>query len=197
MAGNFYGNNGMYGNNPYYNNPQHSINNLMNQYPQYFNSQAMQNAIQSQQQHQQGISTQPPIMQPQNDIRNSAKLFYVGNKEEATATPVDLVYSTPTFFYNRGTNEVYLKQYDATTGNALFKVYIEQKQIQPKEETHTATVAIPNNNVYMNELKMIRAGVEGLYRYLNQPKQQHEEIIDVEYEEETEQPRIEKKGTKK
>ena len=199
--------------------PQQQMSNLINQHPQYFN-QAMQQAVQPQQfqqiPQQQNITTQPPIMQPTNDSRNNAKILYVGNREEAFVHPVDLVYSTPTFFFNRGTNEVYMKQYDGTTGNALFKVYIEQvKPIEKPAETSTATVAIPNDNAYMNELKMIRAGIEGLYRYFNQPQpvqtqqtyyyqnpQRGEEIIDVDYTSSEEQGEIKEqpktqKGSKK
>ena len=118
---------------PSYMNPQQQMSNLINQYPQYFNP-ALQQAVAnqttqpSQQQTQQNnsITTQPPIMQPQSNIRNDAKMLYVGNKEEATATPIDLVYNTPTFFFNRGANQVYMKQYDSTTGNAIFKTFVEE-----------------------------------------------------------------------
>ena len=174
-----------------YFNPQQQMTNLINQHPQYFN-QAMQQAVQPQQQIQQQtpqqntITTQPPIMQPTAD-RNSAKMLYVGNREEATAHPVDLVYSTPTFFFNRGTNEIYMKQYDGTTGNAIFKIYTEQ--IKPIEKTVQSVAMIPNDNAYINELKMIRAGVEGLYRYFNQPQapihqpqyKKEDEVIDVDF----------------
>ena len=188
-------NNNMFG---AYFNPQQQMQNMINQHPQYFN-QSMQQGIAT---NQQQIATQPPIMQSvQSENRNSAKMLYVGNKEEATAHPVDLIYNTPTFFYNRGTNEVYMKQYDGNTGNAKFKIYTEvnpQHIEQTQPQIQNATIAIPNDNAYMNELKMIRAGIDGLYRYLNldnqaqtQPKQyyreeeigldEEEEIIDVDF----------------
>lgn len=195
---------GFYGGGNAYLNPQQPMANFMPPHTPYFN-QAMQHvaAMNNQQQVQplpQQIATQPPIMQnAQNENRNSAKMLYVGNKEEATAHPVDLIYNTPTFFYNRGTNEVYMKQYDGTTGNAKFKVYIENttnvEQQRQQPQIQNATIAIPNDNAYMNELKMIRAGIDGLYRYLNYGNQQQqyhqpqrenfdmeeEEVIDVDF----------------
>jgi len=54
-----------------------------------------QNQNQNQQsQNQQNISTQPPIMQP----RINSTIIPISNKEEATATPVDLINGTPSFF---------------------------------------------------------------------------------------------------
>ena len=194
----FYG-----GGNPYFN-PQPQITNFVNPHSPYFNQNMQQAAVlnnphQQQMQpipQQQQISTQPPIMQNiQGDNRNSARMLYVGNKEEATAHPVDLIYNTPTFFYNRGTNEVYMKQYDGTTGNAKFKIYIEnsmtpeqQRQPQGQSQIQNATIAIPNDNAYMNELKMIRAGIDGLYRYLNYGnQQQHEQVYSQNYHKQEEE----------
>lgn len=184
---------GFYGSGNAYMSPQPQMANFINPHSPYFN-QAIQQAVALNNPHQQQmqpvpqqqqIATQPPIMQNmQGDNRNSARMLYVGNKEEATAHPVDLIYNTPTFFYNRGTNEVYMKQYDGSTGNAKFKIYTEnsmtpeqQRQPQAQPQIQNATIAIPNDNAYMNELKMIRAGIDGLYRYLNygnqtQPQQQ-------------------------
>lgn len=172
---------GMSNINPYLN-PQ-QMNNLMNQYPQYF-SPAMQQNFNPQQQQQ--ITTQPPIMQPANNTRNTAKMVYVGNKEEATAMPVDLVYNTPTFFYNRGTNEVYMKQYDSPTGNAIFKTFAE---IQPIAEQATAETTNP----YQRELKSIREGIDGLYRILLQP-QIPQENVEVEIEQQPRQQRRENRN---
>ena len=173
---------GMSNVNPYLN-PQ-QMNNLMSQYPQYF-SPAMQQNFNPQQQQQ--ITTQPPIMQPANNTRNTAKMVYVGNKEEATAMPVDLVYNTPTFFYNRGTNEVYMKQYDSPTGNAIFKTFAE---IQPVAEQTT----VEATNPYQRELKSIREGIDGLYRILLQPQTQPQENVEVEIEQQPRQQRRENRN---
>lgn len=188
---------GFYGGGNAYMSPQPQMANFINPHSPYFN-QAMQQTVALNNPHQQQmqpvpqqqqIATQPPIMQNlQGDNRNSARMLYVGNKEEATAHPVDLIYNTPTFFYNRGTNEVYMKQYDGSTGNAKFKIYTEnsmtpeqQRQPQAQPQIQNATIAIPNDNAYMNELKMIRAGIDGLYRYLNYGNQQHEQAYSQNY----------------
>lgn len=177
---------GMSNVNPYLN-PQ-QMNNLMSQYPQYF-SPAMQQNFNPQQQQQ--ITTQPPIMQPANNTRNTAKMVYVGNKEEATAMPVDLVYNTPTFFYNRGTNEVYMKQYDSPTGNAIFKTYAE---IQPVAEQTT----VETTNPYQRELKSIREGIDGLYRILLQPQIPQENVeVEIEQQPRQQQRRENRNGNHK
>lgn len=84
--------------NPYMN-PQARLEQLINQYPQYFN-----------QGIQQGIT-------PQQGYRT----VLVSNIDEANATPVDS--SGTIFFYNRSQNEVYLKQIDAT-GSAPLQKFI-------------------------------------------------------------------------
>lgn len=82
-------------------------NNMFTPHPSYFANAMNQNygnvsqpQVQSQQQsqpqqtqNQQTITTQPPIMQ-------SSKIISVSNKEEATGASVDLIYGTPSFFYN-------------------------------------------------------------------------------------------------
>lgn len=139
--------------NPYMN-PQQQVSNLVNQYPQYFNS-ALQQAVSTPQpQSQQQITTQPPIMQPQN---NGSRILQVSNREEATATPVDLINGTPTFFYNKGKNEVYLKQFDVPTGTATLKTFIEVVS-EPESNNEQS-----QHNIYEEELKTIREGVERLY----------------------------------
>lgn len=152
-----------------YMNPQQQVSNLVNQYPQYFNP-ALQQAVSSPQQAQQQITTQPPIMQPQN---NTSRILQVSNREEATATPVDLINGTPTFFYNKGKNEVYLKQFDVPTGTATLRTFIE---VENETENNTEK----SHNIYEEELKTIREGVERLYGMIlpltkeNRPQQKKE-----------------------
>lgn len=138
-------------NNPYLN-PQQQVSNLVNQYPQYFNTSLQQAVATPQPQQTQQITTQPPIMQPQN---SGSRILQVSNREEATATPVDLINGTPTFFYNKGKNEVYLKQFDVPTGTATLKTFIEVVSEPESNNEH-----IHN---YEEELKTIREGVERLY----------------------------------
>ena len=155
-------------NNPYLN-PQQQVSNLVNQYPQYFNTSLQQAVATPQAQQPQQITTQPPIMQPQN---NGSRILQVSNREEATATPVDLINGTPTFFYNKGKNEVYLKQFDVPTGTATLKTFIEVVSEPESNNEH-----IHN---YEEELKTIREGVERLYGMIlpltkeNRPQQKKE-----------------------
>lgn len=155
---------------PPYMNPQQQMSNLINQYPQYFNS-ALQQAVSTPNVQNQNtpssqnntITTQPPIMQPQNNIntRNDAKMLYVGNKEEATATPIDLVYNTPTFFFNRGANQVYMKQYDSTTGNAIFKTFVE---LEPTDEPKIESKSILDINNYQENFDVIKEQINDLQK---------------------------------
>ena len=116
-----------------------------------YNTPTQQNTSQ-----QQNITTQPPILQPQG-----SKMIQVSNKEEATGASVDLIYGTPSFFYNKSNGEIYLKQFDVANGNAIFKVYGE---IQPVEEKPT----VVENNIYDKEFEYLKQGIAGLYRKLEQ-----------------------------
>lgn len=162
---------------PSYMNPQQQMSNLINQYPQFFNpalQQAVanpntntniqaQNSTPTSTSQNNTITTQPPIMQPQNNInaRNDARILYVGNKEEATATPIDLVYNTPTFFFNRGANQVYMKQYDSTTGNAIFKTFVE---LEPTDEPTNESKSILDINAYQEEFNTIKGQINDLQK---------------------------------
>lgn len=158
-------------------NPYYPNNNMYNQpHPNYFTNAMLQpyNNLTQQQQaqtQQQNITTQPPILQPQGN-----KMIQVSNKEEATGASVDLIYGTPSFFYNKSNGEIYLKQFDVANGNAIFKVYGE---IQPVEEKPTIT----ENNTYDKEFEYLKQGIAGLYRkleQLNQPVYIKEEEIEIE-----------------
>lgn len=151
------------GQNPYY--PQYQ-GNMMNQYPSHFVNAMQQNYGLPQQSHpqqqQQTITTQPPIMQPSN---SGSKIIPVSNKEEATASPVDLVNGTPSFFFNREKNEVYYKQFDVPTGKGIFKTYVE---VPMQEET---PISEGNTHTYEREFEYLKEGIDGLYRKLEQLKQ--------------------------
>ena len=149
------------GQNPYYPYQQ------MNQYPNHFVNAMQQNyglpqqpQMQPQAQ-QQNITTQPPIMQPQANIGN--KMNFVSNREEATASPVDLINGTPSFFFNKEKNEFYLKQFDVPTGKGIFKTYIE---VQIQEEPTTEEI-----HAYEKEFEYLKEGIAGLYRKLEQMNQ--------------------------
>ena len=166
-------------------NPYYPNNNMYNQsHPNYFTNAMLQpyNNLTQQQQatpQQQNITTQPPILQPQGN-----KMIQVSNKEEATGASVDLIYGTPSFFYNKSNGEIYLKQFDVANGNAIFKVYGE---IQPIEEKPT----VVENNIYDKEFEYLKQGIAGLYRkleQLNQPIYVKEEEKEIEIE----QPKTQK-----
>lgn len=131
--------------------------------------QPQQQTQQTQQsQNQQNISTQPPIMQP----RINSTIIPISNKEEATATPVDLINGTPSFFYNKGKNEIYLKQFDVQNGNAIFKVYSE---IQTSDEPITEEKSSLGINPYEQEFKRLNEGIDSLHRMIAQLQEREEQ----------------------
>ena len=135
---------------------------------QAYNTQPQQT---QQTQNQQQITTQPPIMQPQNVV--GSKILPVTNKEEATVAPVDLVQGTPSFFYNKSNGEIYLKQFDVPTGTAIFKVYGEIAQ--PKEEAQEHIQAD-----YEKELQYLINGMDNLHRMLAKMQNERQYIEKVE-----------------
>ena len=153
-------------------------------YPSYFANTMQQtygNPVPQQQQQQQNqnntqqqsISTQPPILQP----RINSYIIPISNKEEATAAQIDLINGTPSFFYNKGKNEIYLKQFDTQNGTAIFKTYGE---LQPTEEPLNNVSTQTDINRYDEELTYIKNGIDGLYRMLSDIQKQNEEDIEEE-----------------
>ena len=97
----------------------------------------------------------------QQHIQNGNMVIPVSNKEEATATPVDLVNGTPTFFYNKGKNEIYIKQFDVRSGAATVKTYIQlERDNKPDNES--------KNNFDINSLKKdmdyLKSGMDSLHK---------------------------------
>ena len=168
--------------NPYYQQLQGNM--PMGQYPNHFVN-AMQQAYGTPQpQSQQTVTTQPPIMQPQASV--GSKIIPVSNREEATASPVDLINGTPSFFYNKEKNEVYIKQFDVPTGKGVFKTFIE---LQPVEEPITEVKEQVSINSYKEDFRYLKDGIDGLYRVLAEIqcpvniKEVNADVIDVEPEE--------------
>lgn len=95
--------------NPYIN-PQARMEQLVSQYPQFFNQQTQQ------------------AMQIQS---NGYKVFPVTNRAEANSTPADMS-GAPIFFYNKAENEVLMKQFDTATGMASLKVFKLEDTAQAK-----------------------------------------------------------------
>lgn len=82
-----------------------------------------QRLYEAQQQYQQ---YQQPMQQMQG-----YRVIPVSNEQEATATQVDM-YGNPVFFYNKGANEIYIKQFNSVTGLADFQRF--QLATMPQNE---------------------------------------------------------------
>lgn len=137
--------------NPYMT-PQQRLNYMEQQYPQL----SQQNLFTQQQQNSQNLVTIP-----------------VTSIEEAKAFRVDLS-GTPTFFYNTGKNEIYIKRTNTQTGEADFKIFqpiIENSQnIEEKNFT----------KIYEKDLKILSEKIDGLYSLFAtvQANQKSEQVID-------------------
>ena len=174
--------------NPYFSQFQNGMN---NPYQPTFLGYPMQNAYTQQQPQQQPqqqtqqITTQPPILQPKQLINN--EILSVANKEEAVGYPVDLINGKPSFFYNKGNGEIYLKQFDVPTGTAIFKVFNETaEQVEEK----------PESIDYKKELTYISEGIDNLHRMISKMQNERNYPINIdrvqaetiEIENESEQP---------
>lgn len=65
-------------------------------------------------------------------VQQGYRMIPVSDIAEANATTVD-TNGQPTFFYNKGKGEIYLKQFDINTGGAMFQRF--QLAIAPNENT--------------------------------------------------------------
>ena len=86
------------------------------------------------------------------------KVVPVANIEEANASQVDLN-GNPVFFYNKGKNEIYIKQFNLQSGLADFYTF-------SRVETNTEAPQI----VTKDDLKVINEKIDGLYAILDKPK---------------------------
>lgn len=115
---------------------------------------AQQRLYQMEQQYPQLAQPQP--VQPNSATVNNLVTIPVTNMEEANAFRVDLN-GTPTFFYNAGKNEVYLKRTNTQTGLADFIVFgkVEQPKTEPKQNLSI--------NTYEKDFKALNEKIDGLY----------------------------------
>lgn len=118
--------------NPYMT-PQQRLNFMEQQYPQ--------------------LSQQNSFAQPQQNSQNLVTIP-VTSIEEAKAFRVDLN-GTPTFFYNTGKNEIYIKKTNTQTGEADFKIF--QPVVEPLLNEKK------NINNYENDFKNLNDKIDGLY----------------------------------
>lgn len=97
---------------------------------------------------------QPQPIQPNSATVNNLVTIPVTNIEEANAFRVDLN-GTPTFFYNAGKNEVYLKRTNTQTGLADFIVFgrVEQPKTEPKQNLSA--------NTYEKDFKALNDKIDG------------------------------------
>lgn len=78
------------------------------------------------------------------------QIKYVTSRNEAEAITPDIS-GAPTFFFNRGCNEVYLKQMDMVTGLSIFKEFIEK----PIEAETKPAISIDTLNAKLDEIKSL------------------------------------------
>lgn len=90
---------------------------------------------------------------------NNSSVIPVTNIDEANAFRVDPT-GIPTFFYNAGKNEVYLKRTNTQTGLADFIVFgkVEQLKTEPKQNLSI--------NTYEKDFKALNDKIDGLYSLL-------------------------------
>lgn len=105
---------------------------------------------------------QHQYQQPQQaTAQNVNTVIPVSNKEEAIATPVDLINGTPTFFHNKGKNEIYIKQFDVQSGSATIKTYIQSEHDSKPDNEGKNNIDI---NTYKKDMDYLKAAIDGLYK---------------------------------
>ena len=148
--------------NPYF---QQYPNHYASALQQIYNPQTQPQQIMPQPQVQQPVQPQPAIVQSQTNM--STKMNFVSNKEEATASPVDLINGTPSYFFNKEKNEFYFKQFDVPTGKGVFKTY---KEVKAEEEEKKPEIPVINYDEQFkninNDLKHFAEGIDSIHRIL-------------------------------
>lgn len=118
---------------------------------------AQQRMAQMQQQYPQYMPQQPPQPQPQIVQQRSFAIIPVTSEDEAKASPVDTVNDTPSFFFNRGKNEIYLKQFNRQSGGANFETFtLAQSNLSGGNEQN-------NINPYQENFDVINAKLDRLF----------------------------------
>lgn len=125
---------------------------------------AQQRLYQMEQQYPQLAQPQP--VQPNSATVNNLVTIPVTNMEEANAFRVDLN-GTPTFFYNAGKNEVYLKRTNTQTGLADFIVFgkVEQPTTEPKQNLSINTYE-KDFKALNDKIDSFNSKIDGLYSLL-------------------------------
>ena len=119
---------------------------------------------------------QHQYQQPQQAAsQNINTVIPVSNKEEAVATPVDLVNGTPTFFHNKGKNEIYIKQFDVQSGSATIKTYIQSEGDSKPESESKNNFDI---KTYKKDIDYLKSGIDSLHKMLAESILEDEETED-------------------
>lgn len=123
-----------------------------------------QRIAQMEQQYNMNFAQQPV----QTVQQQGYKLVTIGSIEEAKAAPVDTINDTPSFFFNRGKNEIYLKQYNSQNGLPIFCTF--QLVQEPTNEVNKKT----EPNIYENNFKALNdkidsfnSKIDGLYSLIS------------------------------
>ena len=116
-----------------------------------------QRIAQMEQQYNMNFAQQPV----QTVQQQGYKLVTIGSIEEAKAAPVDTINDTPSFFFNRGKNEIYLKQYNSQNGSPIFCTF--QLVQEPTNEVNKKT----EPNIYENNFKALNDKIDGLYSLIS------------------------------
>lgn len=111
---------------------------------------------------------QYPQLAQQNSTQNLVTIP-VTNIEEANAFRVELN-GVPTFFYNAGKNEVYMKRTNTQTGLADFIVFgkVEQPKTEPKQNLST--------NTYEKDFKALNDKIDGLFSLVSTLSQKSDQV---------------------
>lgn len=123
------------------------------------------------------ISPYLPVNQPTYNAQTQqaqqqavlGRVIPVSAKEEATATPVDVVTGQPTFFYNKAKNELYLKQCDVPTGTPIFKTFVQISE--PLGDDLSPLKTSGSVNIYEKEFKHLNEGIDSLHRLISELKE--------------------------
>lgn len=143
-------------------------------YPSYY--QPMLNAQQRMQQYEQMMPQvqQSQMQQPVQPQTVNYVAIPVANIEEANAYRVDLN-GTPTFFYNAGKNEIYLKRTNTQTGAAEFFVFAKQEQaLSDVKEEKSINTYEKDFKALNDKIDGFTTKIDGLYSLLQEKPQEVE-----------------------
>lgn len=102
-------------------------------------------------------NTQNAQITPQQQ-NNTIKVYFVTNKQEANSIIPD-PNGTPLFFFNKGSNEIYIKQVNNETGLATFKEY---KEVQPTDKPTDEKKDKESVNLYKKDFDALNDKIDDL-----------------------------------